>query len=200
MKLRHHLTYANVTATLALILALGTGVVYAAVEIGSREIANNGVRTQDLKDRKAVLGEDVKKNSLGSTEINESSLIALFGNQAGDCDPPNSTFINCATESLDLASRSQLLVTATGGFSSEADGASAECEVRVDGEDESLSEVPGENADNTGASATDGFARTLVTDELPPGLHTVALACQQFGGPDARIRRPTIAIIALTAD
>ena len=74
MKLRNHLTYANVMATLALILALGTGAVYAAEKIGSSEIANNSVRTQDLKDRKAVESEDVKRNSLGTAEIDESSL------------------------------------------------------------------------------------------------------------------------------
>ena len=138
MKFRHHLTYANVTATLALVLALGTGAVYAAGEIGSRELANNSVRTQDLKDRKAVKGEDVKRNSLGSAEINESSLITVDGEQAADCDPLNAVWIDCASEDLDIRSPSQLLITATGGFSSEMNSARAECEVRVDGLDAAL--------------------------------------------------------------
>jgi len=33
---------------------------------------------------------------------------------------------------------------------------------------------------------------------LAPVPHDVALACQQLGSPDARIRAPTIAVIAVT--
>ena len=59
--IRKHITYANVTATLALVLATGTGAVYAAGEIGSSELDNNSVRTQDLKDQRGVTGEDFKR-------------------------------------------------------------------------------------------------------------------------------------------
>jgi len=200
MKFRKHLSYANVTATLALVLALGTGVVYAAGEIGSREIANNGVRTQDLKDRRGVTGEDVRRNSLGNAEIDEASLLSIQGEQEADCDPPDATYVDCASKTIDLASPSQLLVIATGGFASETNGARADCEVRVDGQDQPLSERPGEVNDNTDTIHTDGFARTLVTGRLTRGTHTIALACQQLGAPDARINAPTIAAIAVTAD
>jgi len=200
MKLRRHLTYANITSTLALALALGTGAVYAAGEIGSREIANNSVRTQDLKDRRGVRGEDVRRNSLGAAEIDGASLVAFDGEQAPDCDPQNNVWIDCVSVDLELDGSRELLVTATGGFSSEADNSTAECEVRIDGQDEPLSELPGELTDNSSALHTDGFARTLVTDPLASGTHAVALACQQLGTPDARIRRPTIAVIAITAD
>lgn len=203
MSIRRHLTYANVTATVALALALGTGAVYAAGEIGSRDIANNSIRTQDLKDRRGVTGDDVKRNSLGGKQIDEASLVGsrivrLQGSQAGDCDPQAGVFGDCASESIDLKSSSQLLVIVTGGFSSEANGANAECEVRVDGHDEALSDTPGEIVDNTAAGSTDGFARTLVTGSIPAGMHSVALACQQIGPEDARIRTPTIAVLAVT--
>jgi hypothetical protein len=56
------LTYANVTATLALILALG-GTTYAATRITSQQIANGTIR-----------GVDVKKDSLTGVQINESKL------------------------------------------------------------------------------------------------------------------------------
>lgn len=201
--IRRHLTYANVTATLALVLAAGTGAVYAAGEIGSRDLENNSVRTQDLKDRRGVTGEDVRRNTLGASEIMEEALdgsriVELAGSQAGDCDPQDAVFVDCALKTLSLESSSRLLITATGGFSSEADGANAECEVRVDGQDQSTSEGPGEVGDNTSAIATDGFARTLVTQPLPPGTHTASLACQQLGSEDARIRAPTIAVIAIS--
>ena len=79
--IRRHLTYANVTATLALVLAAGTGAVYAAGEIGSRELENNSVRTQDLKDRRGVKGEDVRRNTLGGSEIREEALEWLPDSQ-----------------------------------------------------------------------------------------------------------------------
>ena len=101
---------------------------------------------------------------------------------------------------LDLEDPSQLLVTATGGVSSEGAGANAECELRLDGVDAPISEGPGEVTDNTAAGATDGFARTLVTEAIPSGSHSVALACQQLGAEDIRIRVPTIAVIAISTD
>lgn len=202
--IRKHLSYANVTSTLALFLALGTGAVYAAGEIGSMDLKNNSIRSKDLKNGQSVAGRDVRRDTLGKREIAEQSLVgtrivSLEGAQASDCDPAPSVWIDCVSESVDLETRSRLLVTTTGGFYSEADGAMAECEVRVDGQDAGLSDDPGEVLDNTSGLATDGFARTLVTGALPPGGHSVALACQQVGSSDARIGTPTVALIVVSA-
>jgi hypothetical protein len=202
--IRKHLTYANVAATLALVLAAGTGAVYAAGEIGSRDLANNSVRTQDLKDRRGVTGEDVRRNTLGGLEVDEATLVGarivhLSGEEAGNCDPASAVWGDCVSESISLDDPAQLLVTATGGFFSEGAAAAAECEIRIDGQDASLSDGPGEDSlDNTNVGATDGFARTHVTSPIPVGAHTVALACQQVGAADARIRAPTIAVIAVS--
>ena len=48
------------------------------------------------------------------------------------------------------------------------------------------------------AAATNGFARTLVTQgrRWPRGRHSVALACKELTG-NARINAPTIAAIAI---
>ena len=62
MKLREHLTYANVAATLALAGVIGGGGAYAAGVIDSGDIADNAVKSRDLKDRAAVSGRDVKRN------------------------------------------------------------------------------------------------------------------------------------------
>jgi len=201
--IRRHLTYANVTATLALVLAAGTGAVYAAGEIGSRDLENNSVRTQDLKDRRGVTGEDVRRNTLGRSEIDEGDLVGsrivdLKGNQGGNCDPLDSVYVNCVSQSMTLDAPSRLLITATAGFYAEADDAKAVCEIRVDGVDQALSENPGVGTDNTSGQATDGFARTLVTNSVTAGTHDVALACEQLGADDARIASPTIAVIAVS--
>jgi hypothetical protein len=76
------LTYANVTATLALFLSLG-GASYAALSVGSRQIRNNSVRTQDLRNNdvrsrdirnRTIVGRDVLSNTLGGLQVNEATL------------------------------------------------------------------------------------------------------------------------------
>lgn len=80
--LRAHLTYANVTATLALFIAIG-GSSYAALRIGSREIVNNSVRTGDIRNNhlrsrdirnRGILARDIRRNALGGQQIREQSL------------------------------------------------------------------------------------------------------------------------------
>jgi hypothetical protein len=71
-KLRQHLTYANVTATLALFVALG-GSSYAALRVGSREIADNSVRGRDVKNH-SLTRQDLARNTLDGTVIRESRL------------------------------------------------------------------------------------------------------------------------------
>lgn len=203
MSIRRHLSYANVTATLALFVALGGGA-YAVSKVNSRDIANDSVRSVDLKNRKAVKGIDVKRNTLTGRQISETTLNAerfapLVGHAAGDCDPSSSTsFTNCAAATMRLKERSRVLAIATGGQESVSGTARAICEVRIDGTPEAVPAQPGEEVtDNTSSSATNGFARTLVTKEpLAPGQHRVALACEEFTG-NVRIDAPTIAAIAI---
>ncbi len=57
------LSYANVVASLALFLALGGGVVYAANKISSKDIKRDAVRSKHIKDGQ-VKGKDVKEASL----------------------------------------------------------------------------------------------------------------------------------------
>jgi len=52
-RLRRHATYANIVASLALCVAVGTGGAYAATQlaknsVGSRELKNGGVKVKDL--------------------------------------------------------------------------------------------------------------------------------------------------------
>jgi len=60
---RRHLTYANVVATLALFIALGTGGSYAVTKISGSQLKNN-----------SVAGKKLKRNTLGGKRIRESSL------------------------------------------------------------------------------------------------------------------------------
>jgi hypothetical protein len=57
-KLRLRVSYANVTATLALFLALGESA-YAEATIGSAQVVDNSLQSVDLKDNAGVRGEGV---------------------------------------------------------------------------------------------------------------------------------------------
>jgi hypothetical protein len=63
---RSRLTYANVTATLALVLAVSGGTVYAVDKIGSSEIAKNAVKSKH-----------VKNDSLGGKDVDEAKLSTV---------------------------------------------------------------------------------------------------------------------------
>ncbi len=75
-----HLSYANVTATLALVLAVGGGGVAYAVasknSVNSAAIINGQVKRPDLAGS-AVNGAKVADNSLTGADINEGSLATV---------------------------------------------------------------------------------------------------------------------------
>ena len=87
--IRSRLTYANVMATIAVFIALG-GVTWAASTIKSKDVADNALKSIDLKDGKGVQDADVVPDSLGGAAINESSLdkvpSALSADSATDAD------------------------------------------------------------------------------------------------------------------
>jgi hypothetical protein len=77
--LRRHLTYANVAASLAIVLAL-SGTAYAAGlpknSVASKQIKNNSVSTKDLKNS-SVSGVDVRAGSLTGVQVDEGTLGAV---------------------------------------------------------------------------------------------------------------------------
>lgn len=205
MKIGRHLTYANVTATLALFVAMATGGAYAASKIGTSDIKKRAVSSAKIKKRAIRGGVHVRNNSVTGKNIREQTVNALAfsaidGTQRLDCDPTDAEFVDCASVTLRLPRAGRALVVATGGsYSAGNNPASGRCEVRIDGEEESLADFPGEEATaNTSAFATNGFARTLVTPRLASGAVELALACNQAGSPDFRVGGATIAAIALT--
>jgi hypothetical protein len=69
---RRRLSFANVTAALALFIALG-GSSYAAIRIGSDQIANNSVSSKDLRNNH-IRGRDIRKDTIRGTDIRDSDL------------------------------------------------------------------------------------------------------------------------------
>ena len=73
-------SYANVTATLALVVALGSGGAYAAGlaknSVGSPQIKNGAVKAQDVK-KESLTGGQVANESLSGDDIGNRSLTGL---------------------------------------------------------------------------------------------------------------------------
>jgi hypothetical protein len=80
--LRKRLSYANVTATAALFIALG-GTSYAVINVDSgdvvdnslrsKDVRNNSLRSRDIRDH-TLRARDLRQNSLGGGVVKESTL------------------------------------------------------------------------------------------------------------------------------
>ena len=68
--LRSRLTYANVVATLALVLALGGGTVYAAIKLGKNDVKSKNIA------KGAVKTSDIAKNAVKSPKIKDGTIQA----------------------------------------------------------------------------------------------------------------------------
>lgn len=71
--MRERLTYANVTATIALFLALGLGGAYAAGKITSEDLAKSSVTSKAIENR-SVKGKDVKNETLTGVDYRDRSV------------------------------------------------------------------------------------------------------------------------------
>lgn len=70
--IRNRLSYANVTATLALFAALG-GTSVAALRVGTAQISNNSVRSIDVRNND-VRGKDIRNGDVVGKDIRDRSL------------------------------------------------------------------------------------------------------------------------------
>jgi hypothetical protein len=84
-RFRPRVTYANVTSTLALFLALTTGTVYAANEWTGANIRNGTITSVDIKDgtlttadikNATVTGTDVHDGSISGTDVVDNSITS----------------------------------------------------------------------------------------------------------------------------
>ena len=69
---RGRVTFANTIAVVALFVALG-GSSYAALTVGTKQIANNSVRSEDLRNND-VHGRDIAKGTIRGTDVRDNDL------------------------------------------------------------------------------------------------------------------------------
>jgi hypothetical protein len=94
MRLRDRLTYANVTATIALFIALG-GTSYAVAtlprnSVGSEQLRSNAVDASEIR-RGAVRSSEIRDSSIRLRDISKATKDSLHG-QTGPQGPPGPTF------------------------------------------------------------------------------------------------------------
>lgn len=210
MRLRRHLSYANLMATAAVFIALG-GSAYALGRnsVGSRALKPAAVKSKQIKNRavktkkiapRAVKAGKVRPNTLTGRQINERRLdfgeFVRSGSGGGSCDPTGFEFVSCGEVDIDLPVAGQALIVAAGGQNSVGGPASGECQIRVDGGSGVANANPGETTqNNTGLLAQNGFATTAVAF-VAPGPHTYGLACNEREG-DQRISQASISVLVI---
>jgi hypothetical protein len=120
-RLRRHLTYANVMASIAVFVALG-GVGYAATTINGNSIVKRTIGAGKLKDG-TLTSKQVKQNALTGSVINESSLAtvpsaetavsATSATSAASAETANSATTAQSTETADHALSADTATSAT---------------------------------------------------------------------------------------
>ncbi len=217
------LSYANVVATLALFIALGSGA-WAAIEIGrndvtAREIAKAAVGSSELKNDGAK-GKDVDESSLGQVPSASSATTAATAQSAqsaqqldglspasinaassgfgeADCDPGQSE--TCATTQLNQPRTSDVLVLASGTMFGTGADVSGSCTLHGPGNDElaGITEIGQVNAPHPNVDRGDGFVVQGLFQDVPAGPGEFELSCSEDTG-DLKISSQQITAMRLS--
>src|SRR3954447_15350199 len=75
-RIRARMTYANVASTLALFIAVSTGGAYAADTIGSSDVIDESLLSQDIKNGE-VKNADIGGNQVTTTKIKNGNVMPL---------------------------------------------------------------------------------------------------------------------------
>ncbi len=177
--LRMQLTYANTMSTLAVVLALGGGVAYAADTIGSSDIIDNEVFSADVRDDTLANGglgaADLRTDSVRTEEITNNQVRSIDvrneglsdgGLNAVDLNPDSvgTSEVDGSLTGNDVTDGSLLGADVEDGSLTGADVTDGSL-AAADVEDGSLTGVDVEDDSLTGADvATGSLAGTDVTD------------------------------------
>lgn len=118
-RLRRHLTYANVMASIAVFVALG-GVSYAAATINGSKIVKQSIGAGKLKNG-TLTSTQVKKNSLTGESIAESSLGIVPSAQTAQIAQTAASATNATTATMAGSANS----ATTAGHATSADTATS---------------------------------------------------------------------------
>jgi hypothetical protein len=146
-KLRPHITYANVTSTLALLLALGLGSAYAASQLAPKSVGAKQLRpgavTADKIRKHAVTAPKLEAQAVKQGKIANGAIVAAkiadgaVGSSkiAGGAVSPDKIPDNSLTGTkIDESSLSQVPSASSANFATTAETANPEAFAKVDAE------------------------------------------------------------------
>jgi hypothetical protein len=108
--LRRHLSYANVVATLALVIALGAGTVYAASKISGKSVKKNTLPGNRVK-KGTLPGNRLQSNTVKGSKVDESTLGMVPSAQiAGSANTAYEVFQSPDPAGLPFQNKINLLV------------------------------------------------------------------------------------------
>lgn len=148
----------------------------------TKNIAKNQI--QQLAPGLSVANANTATNAEAVDNVSQEALTVGRSGEDDSCNPAASgTFTDCVGVTFSLPRAGRVLMIATGGQVSTLGVADGECRFEVDEVASGNDVSPGEVAtDNTGGSATNGFALTRVTGVLTAGSHTFELSCDEDVG------------------
>jgi hypothetical protein len=216
MRPRPRLSYANVVATLALVLAIGGGTVYAAVKLGkddvkSRNIAKGAVKKGDLG-KNAVSSPKIKNRGIKAEDIAAGVIPALDADVTGSATGGPLTGINANTDTpLPLTGTTTFTsqegevaaIAAEGRFTLALATAGQFCSpaarILVDGDPTRIFVNPEEGEDSPTPVQAIGRDADGPFGLLTPGTHTISAVVQgdEHCTPGTRLDNFKVSIVEI---
>lgn len=181
---RPRLSYANVTSTLALVVALGGTGAYAANTIGSADLKPGAVRASDLG-KNAVSSTKVKNGSLQLQDLAASARTSAFQAHRDGISPSFDPGTH-KVATLPLKAGHYVLLAST-GYRPTNGGASVICRVRVN-----ANPVVARFVTNNGVGDLSCATHTVVKLTQPG---SVALEIEVAPGDTVTVREPKVTAI-----
>ena len=204
-RIRSHLTYANVMATIAVFLVLSGGTAVAlsgSNTVFTDDIANDTQPASGGNPAGGLVAADLRPGSVGSSEVVNNSIagadiapsaLPMGRKITSSCNPNTSAFVDCGTLTINLPRPGLrvLIVASADWYSSGFLGDPAEthitngtCRIGVNGAPFGPDATPGEIQDvSEFGGSNQSVTLTNVTDpNLGAGNHTFGLACNETAG------------------
>ncbi len=191
---------AMVVSIIALVLALAGS---AAAGIATISVLSK----KEKKQTRNIAKDEIKKAAPGLSVANAQNANALGGvglnsvvtgasQSLGGCDPSSTTFVSCASVTLDLPRAGRVLGWADLQWHSDSAAPTrAECQMRVDDASIGHGMLFGESVTaNTSALHERGVGGNFITTNLTAGPHTFSVNCNE---PDSDIDIDQAAISVL---
>ena len=184
-KPRLRTSYANVTSTLALVIALGGTGAYAANTIGSKDIKPGAVKTSDLANN-AVTSPKVKDGQLQLKDLNGSARTSASQAHTPGVSPTPLGPGTHTVATLSLGAGPYVLLGSTGYQPTNA-GKSVSCRLRVN-----ATLVAARFVTNTGVGDLSCSTHTVV-NLTRPGSVVLEITVEE--GDTATVRDPKVTAI-----